>query len=277
MLEHTIGRVKAAIVFLGSPTRLNGAWIFEELLIAAVGMSILTLGMLALDDRTLGDESVWLKPFKFAVSFAVLFATLGVAAGRLSETWRRSRVIVASAAASAAAFAFEMTYISAQAARQEASHFNESTPFHAAMSNLMEHGATVLMGTIAVVGIVVWADREARVGPGLRLGIGLGFLLTTVLTGWVAGELAGNGGRYVGVPGDVHARLPLLGWSMEIGDLRPAHFLALHAMQVLPLVGLMADRNGAPVRSIWMAAVLYAIFTTMIYFQALRGIPLISV
>ena len=276
MVQDTIAKVRTAVVVIGSRTGLDGARTLAGLAIAAMGMSVLTLGMLMLDDRTLGDEPVWLKPFKFAVSFAVLFATLGFAAVRLSESWRRSRLIIACAVASAAAFGFEMSYIAAQAARQEASHFNESTPFHAAMYALMGHGATVLMASIAVVGILVWADRAARLGPGLRLGILLGFLLTTLFTAWVAGELAGNGGRYVGDPGPMHARLPFLGWSMEVGDLRPAHFLALHAMQVLPIVGHVADRHRLPGHSVWMAAVLYAIFTTMVFFQALRGIPLIS-
>lgn len=138
----------------------------------------------------------------------------------------------------------------------------------------MGHGATALMATIAVVGVVVWSDREARLAPGLRLGLGL--LLTTALTTWVAGELAGDGGPIVGAPSDGHARLPLLGWSMEIGDLRPAHFLALHAMQVLPLAGHLADRSGASIRSVWIAAVLYAILTAIVLHQALLGIPLIS-
>ena len=276
MMYNAISRLMDIRTVLVYPTRVNGAHVFEALAIGAIGMSILTLGLFAIDDRTLAGEPVWLKPFKFALSFAILFATLGFAAGRLSETWRRSRLIVTSGAAAGAAFSFEMSYIAAQAARQEAPHFNESTPFHTAMHGLMGHGATALMATIAVVGVVVWSDREARLGQGLRLGLGLGFLLTTVLTSWVAGELAGNGGRYVGVPSDAHARLPLLGWSMEIGDLRPAHFLALHAMQVLPLAGHLADRNGSSVRSFWMAAVLCAILTTLIFHQALRGIPLIS-
>lgn len=276
MSEWHIERFRVALIVLSYPTRLDGARLFGQLAVAAIGMSVLTLGMLALDDRTIGDEGVWLKPFKFSVSFAVLFATLGFAARRLSHTWRMSWMILAGAAASATAFAFEMAYISAQAARQEASHFNESTPFHETMYGLMGTGASALILTIAMVGIAVWADRDARVAPGLRLGIGLGFLLTAVLTTWVAGELAGNGGRYVGVPGDDHARIPLLGWSMEAGDLRPAHFFALHAMQVLPLAGYLADRFGASRRSLWMAAVLYAIFTMVVFLQALRGAPLLS-
>lgn len=276
MLAQNIERLRAALIFVSFPTLVDGARLFHGLAIAALGMTVLTLGMLGLDDRTVAGEAVWLKPFKFSVSFAVLFGTLGFAAGRLSHSWRMSWIILAGAVASAAAFAFEMAYISAQAARQEASHFNESTPYHQMMYALMGTGATVLMVTIVIVGVAVWADRYARVGPGLKLGIGLGFLLTAVLTTWVAGELAGNGGRYVGLPGDGHSRIPLLGWSMEVGDLRPAHFFALHAMQVLPLAGHLADRYGAHRRSLWMAAVLYAIFTTVVFLQALRGAPLIS-
>jgi hypothetical protein len=92
----------------------------------------------------------------------------------------------------------------------------------------------------------------------------------------VAGELADNGGHNVGVPGDAQARLPLLGWSMEVGDLRAPHFFALHAMQVLPLLGHLVDRHCIPSRSLWMVAVLYAIFTTLVFLQALRGVPLIG-
>lgn len=276
MMYNASSRMKDVRAFLAYPTRVDGAHVFEALALGAIGMSILTLGLLAIDDRTLAGEPLWLGPFKFAVSFAVLFATLGFAAGRLSVTWRHSRLIVATAVASAGAFLLEISNIAAEAARQEASHFKESTPFDAAMHALTGYGVTALMATIAVVGIVVWSDREARLRPGLRLGLGLGFLLTTVLTSWVAGELADNGGHYVGVPSDAHARLALLGWWMEVGDLRPAHFFALHAMQVLPLLGCLMDRHCVPSRSLWMVAVLYAIFTTLVFLQALRGVPLVS-
>ncbi len=271
-MDHAIRAVRALLV---SPAPRDGAWLFGCLAVAAVVLTVLTLAMLALDDRMLGTESVWLKPLKFSVSFAVLFATLGVAAGNLSDTWRASWTVAATAVASAAAFVFEMAYIVAQAARREASHFNESTPFHALMYELMGVGATTLMGTIALVGIVAWLDRGARLGKGLRLGIGLGFVLTAVMTSWVAGELAGNGGRFVGPPSDTHARIPFLGWSREVGDLRPAHFLALHAMQVLPAAGYALDKRRASTRALWICAALYTLLTAWIFAQALQGIPLI--
>ncbi|MEM7717824.1 MAG: hypothetical protein AAF222_01350 [Pseudomonadota bacterium] len=258
------------------PSRFDAAHGFERLAFTAAGMTMLTLGMLALDGRMLGGEPVWLKPLKFAVSFGIFFATLAWVTAKLSSAWRNSWSLVGAAATSAAAFCFEMAYIGAQAARQEPSHFNETTPFHELMYGLMGTGATALMLTVGLVGIAALLDRDARLEPRLRLSITLGFLITVVLTFWIAGELAGNGGRYIGTPGTDHATLPLLGWSMEVGDLRPAHFFSLHAMQVLPVFGLLAHRLQLPLRSVWIATVLYASFTIMVFVAALQGIPLLS-
>jgi hypothetical protein len=246
------------------------------LAVAALGMGVLTLGMLALDDRLIDGEPVWLKPFKFAASFAVFFATLAAVSARLTDRWRRSWVLVVATMASAAAFTFEMAYIGAQAARAEASHFNETTPFHELMYSLMGTGASVLMATVTLLGIIAYADRGARMGPATRLAVSLGFGLTVILTLWVAGELAGNGGRHVGVPGPEARSLPILGWSREVGDLRPAHFLSLHMMQVLPVVGLLLDRNRRDPRLVWAFAALYAALTALVFFQALAGYPVIS-
>ncbi|MFN8704309.1 MAG: hypothetical protein ACK5XB_22015 [Rhodospirillales bacterium] len=274
-MRRAADAIRALGMILRSSAPYDGARLFGRLAAAAAGSTFLTLGMLAFDDRTLDAENVWLKPLKFSVSFAVLFATLGFVAHKLSDPWRASWTVVAAAIASAAALVFEMVYIVAQAARREASHFNESTPFHALMYGLMGVGASTLMAAIALVGIVAWLDRGARLGKGVRLGVGLGFLLTAVMTSWVAGELAGNGGRYVGLPSDTHARIPFLGWSREVGDLRPAHFFALHAMQVLPAAGYALDKCRASTRALWICAALYTLLTASIFAQALQGIPLI--
>lgn len=269
-------QIRSAVEALARPTRFDAARWFDGLFFAALGMTMLTLGMYAIDDRMLNGEPVWLKPFKFAVSFAILFVTLAWASKKLSGPWRKSLVLVSGAGASAAAFFFEMSYISAQAARQELSHFNETTPFHEMMYGLMGTGATVLMLTVSIVAVAILMDRDARIDQCLRLSIGLGFLLTVGLTFWVAGELAGNGGRYIGTPSVDGSKVPIVGWSMEVGDLRPAHFFALHAMQVLPALGYVASRFGLSQRLLWIATVLYASFTILVFMTALRGIPLIS-
>jgi hypothetical protein len=66
-----------------------------------------------------------------------------------------------------------------------------------------------------------------------------------------------------------------LGWSAAEGDLRPAHFLALHLMQALPLAGLMFGRLGWSSRAEIVTAVAYAGVTLAVHGQALAGNPLI--
>ena len=275
MLDIGLQRLRTATNALVLPTRFDAALWFQRLTLGAIGMTFLTLGMLFFDERMISAELVWLKPFKFAVSFTILFATLSWATTRLSSPWRTSWVLVGAAGASGAAFVFEMGYIGAQAARQELSHFNNSTPFHEMMYGLMGVGATALLLSVGLVGLATWADQNARFDPPLRLSVVLGFLMTVVLTFWVAGELAENG-RYIGVPADNSARLPILGWSMDVGDLRPAHFFSLHAMQALPACGWLASRLSYSPRVVWIAALLYAGFTITVFLAALQGVPLVS-
>jgi hypothetical protein len=275
--ETRLGRATDALSTLLDRTwPMDGAAAFRALAIAALGMTALTLGMMAIDTRMLGVEPVWLKPLKFSLSFALLFATLSLVVGRFTDRWRHNVILGLAVLAAAAAFAFEMAYIGAQAARGEASHFNETTAFHEAMYSLMGLGASALMCTIATVGVAAWLDRGARFGDATRIAIVVGLLGTVALTLLVAGELAGNGGRYVGTPTEGGPRLPFVGWSMEVGDLRPAHFLALHMMQAVPLLGLLSDRRGFGLAPVLVGAALYTAVTLVVFFQALQGIPLIS-
>jgi hypothetical protein len=130
---------------------------------------------------------------------------------------------------------------------------------------------------VGVLGWIVRRDKNADLGVALREGIWLGFLLSFCLTMIVAAYLSAMTGHHVGVHPEGAPTLPLFGWSGVTGDLRPAHFLSLHAMQALPLLGLWLDRRGvaAPLRAIRLAAAGYSVLTFGIFAQGLLGMPLV--
>ena len=223
----------------------------------------------------LDGANLWDKPLKFAVSFAVYFATLALVADRLSETARHGWVMRGAVAAAIFAAVAEMGYIFVMAGRGMRSHFNDTAPIYQIFYSLMGLGALMLVLAVAATGVVAFRDKAARLGPGLRLGVLVGFTGSTVLTLITAGLLANNAGHFVGVPSPGAAMLPLFGWSAEVGDLRPAHFLALHAMQAIPLVGMLADRRGVSARIVLPAALIYLVLVMAVFAQALMGLPLI--
>jgi hypothetical protein len=248
---------------------------------ATVGLSlalvVIYLPGLYLDPRMVDGAGVWVKPMKFALSFILLSGTLALITTRMSPKPRESFWMRAAAAAIALGFVGEMAYMSVQAGLGEPSHFNVGTPYHAAMYTLMAIGATGIMLGIAVIGICFWRDAQARSGAGLKLGVLIGLLGATVLTLITAFHLGGNGGHFVGVPSAGAAVVPLFGWSAEVGDLRPAHFMALHMMQAIPLLGLMLDR-AAPDKAragVVAGAVIWTVLTFAIFAQAILGLPLI--
>jgi hypothetical protein len=74
--------------------------------------------------------------------------------------------------------------------------------------------------------------------------------------------------------------LPLIGWSAAHGDLRVAHFVGLHALQVLPLLAwVLARRTGLDARTrarlVRVAGSAYAALVALLAWQALRGQALV--
>jgi hypothetical protein len=193
----------------------------------------------ALDPRQLGDEGVWIKPLKFHAALAVYLGTLALFARWLPRglTDRQSwRVFVAVVGACVVA---ELVWIGGAASLGVASHFNTTSPFWAATYSLMGVAAVTLTSAAGVMGVLIW--RAGTLPQVWREALGLGLVLTFMLTVITAGTMASGTGHHIGTP-VTGARVPLMGWSREVGDLRIAHFLATHALHAVPLAGFTGSR-----------------------------------
>ncbi|MFK7916369.1 MAG: hypothetical protein AB8B93_20825 [Pseudomonadales bacterium] len=229
------------------------------------------------DSRTLFDISVWIKPFKFYLSSGVYFVTLVLLAALMPAQYfatLRGRIMVWLAVL---CMWFELGYITLQAALGEASHFNGSTALHANMYSLMGVGAVMLVVVVAWLGLEIARQRGIR-SP-LLLAVVLGTLLTFALGGGFGGVLGSNGGHWVGECRSDAGGLPFFGWSTRCGDLRASHFFGLHAMQVIPLLGLAAQRwlsRALGFVVVVVGSTAYAGLSVATFVQAMNGQPLLS-
>jgi hypothetical protein len=140
----------------------------------------------------------------------------------------------------------------------------------AALYGLMGLFAVVLTSASLALGIAIWRNPATGLAPAMHLSIALGLILTFILTLTAAGTLSSLPGHHVGVP-VTHAALPILGWSREVGDLRTAHFVATHALHVIPLAGFTGSRMFVIGTSIVYTAGVAALMAL-----AFAGLPLIG-
>jgi hypothetical protein len=266
-----------------SPASLLRAASAQRLLLLALGFQIAlavpSLIAFGIDDRLLNGISVWIKPLKFQLSLAVMMATLLWLLPLIDERALASRGLWLAACTAAMTAMGEIAYITLQAARGRASHFNDSTLIEATMYSIMGIAAALLVLSALVIGVYILTRPSPLAPMGLRLGGGWGLILGAILTLITAfalgsGQIGGPGHWVGGVRTDVGG-LPLFGWSRTGGDLRVPHFFATHIMQALPILGLALDRVapdqaklGIAVGTLASIAVVGATFV-----QAIRAVP----
>ena len=277
----------------GLKTILEHHWRADRLLTATglfllAALAAFSLGVV-LDSRVVTGAPVWLKPAKFAASTAIYSFTLAWVFRFLGD-WPRTRRVVGRL--TAAIFVIEVGIIALQAARGTASHFNTATLLDSVLFSVM--GAGIVTQTIAsgFVAVALWRQRFAdrAVGWALRLGMTLtivgaltGGLMTRPTSDQIAAarvtqQMPVSGAHTVGVP-DGGPGLPGVGWSTRHGDLRVAHFVGLHALQLLAAVLLLlpvAWSARRRVRTILMASASHAALFAILLWQALRGEPLVT-
>jgi len=186
------------------------------------------------DARTLREVGIWIKPMKFMAATAV-FAWTTVWVTQLVNTavthgqaYKRISLLLFVTSL------FEVVYITYQASHGAASHYNTSDPWHAFMFGLMAVAAVGLTASQGWLAWEIWKTRRTSRLTVTSWGVIIGLMFTFVLS-TVSGFMLGGNQPPAG-PG-----LPVVGWHLH-HDIRPSHFLGVHAQQLIPLWGIFVDR-----------------------------------
>lgn len=274
-------RAFAARLWTAEPL-LTGTGLFMAALLLPFAAGIL------MDPREITGAPAWLKPAKFAASTAIYSLTLAWIFTYLPG-WTRTRRVVGRV--TALTFLLEVAIIGWQAWRGTTSHFNVATPLDTTLFAVM--GTAIVIQTIAsaAVAVALWRQRLADRALGWALRLGMVITIVGASTGGLmtrptsdqltearaTGRMAVAGAHTVGGP-DGGAGLPVTGWSRQHGDLRVPHFIGLHAMQLLPMLPLIALRRKnetARIRLTVAAGAAYAVVFVALLIQALWGIPVL--
>jgi hypothetical protein len=263
---------------------------------AVAGSAVLlvaTILLSVLDSRLITGAPAWVKPMKFAIS-TILYA--GTLAWMLSFVTGQPRLVRWIGGLTALGFLVELVGISLQAARGVRSHFNVGTVFDGAIFSLMGTFVMVIWVMNIVTAVLLMRQKmdDQPFAWALRLGllvtaVGsiLGFLMTMPTSGQLAAMQAGEvvsivGAHSVGVA-DGGAGLPFVGWSTAGGDIRVAHFVGLHALQIIPLLGIFVNRrfrqrlsDGRRTALVFVGGLGYLGLVLLLLWQALRAQPLIA-
>jgi len=226
---------------------------------------VLALLMVLMTDRQVMGINAWIKPLKFFLSIGIFNWTMALylsylPAGRATAIrWYSWMVVIV--------FFIELVIIAGQAARGQLSHYNVSTPLNGALFSLM--GVAILTLTTWTAVTATWffkSNVPQELHAGYWWGIRLGIVLFCLFS-YEGMVMARNLQHTVGAP-DGGEGLPLVNWSKKHGDLRIAHFVGMHALQVLPLLGYFLLRRPAEIIA---AAVVYASGSLWLFLRAMAG------
>jgi hypothetical protein len=250
-----------------------------------VGFSLLAMAIPAMlimpfDNRLILGINPWIKPLKFMLSGGLYVLTMAWLLDYFRQTPRKIRQYSFWIGCS---MLVEIGLIIIQAIRGVPSHFNITSLSNILIFNTM--GIFILINTIIIVLIIGDLFRlqaqENLISPDMLWAIRLGTILF-LLGSIEAGFMLRINAHTVGAP-DGGAGLPFLNWSRSFGDLRVAHFIGLHAIQLLPLLVLLnqkysvfTSQNGK-LSLVCLGSLLIFSLLTFTLWQALNQMPLVAI
>jgi hypothetical protein len=237
---------------------------------------VATIFLVVFDGRQVMGVNTWVKPMKFMFSLTLYLWTIAWFSAYVNRPRWRIRTI---SIVIAVVVVVETACLLIQAGRGTTSHYNVATDFDAAIFQTMGIMIYIdmLMGFFL---LLMFSKPRVSLEPLYVWGIRLGLVL--FLAGGLVGTvMIANNAHTFGAP-DGGPGLPILNWSTVAGDMRIAHGLALHGLQVIPFVAYLiarAPRMSSPLRKYGVFGVFVACYCLAVYgtfAQALAGVPLIT-
>lgn len=217
-------------------------------------------------DVQVNNINAYIKPLKFYISIGIFCWTMGW----LLHYLQLPKKVRAYNIMAVIIFTFESFVITWQAANGRLSHFNITNPLYSMLFSLMGVAIVLLTVWTAYMGYLFFRRKNLEIPKpylwGIRMGI-LCFVIFAMEGGVMAGLLAHTVGGADGSRG-----LPLVNWSREHGDLRIAHFLGMHTLQIFPLFGYYFAKTS---KAVIIFSVVYMILVFTVLAEALMGLPLV--
>jgi hypothetical protein len=255
--ERHHGGAVGLLTELSTAARLRPAAAYQRLgylcAAALVLSGLLHVGVYLVDGGAWEGPLSWRKPIVFGLSFGVTLATLAWLLPFLRVRTVTGWVLMGVLSVTSLA---EVSLITLQTWRGVASHFNESTPFDAAVFSTM--GALVAVVGLATVFLAVRSFFPQDAPPSLAWAIRAGLVLMVVSQA-VGVQMIVEGGNTFG----------------SAGALKVPHAVTLHAVQVLPalavLLSLAHVSERTRLRTVGLGALGYALLIAATMLQTYDG------
>lgn len=234
---------------------------------------VIVLAVISLfDNQQILGVNRWIKPMKFAVSITIYLWTLAIYLTFVNKQRRAVKII---SYGTITMMTGEIILILMQAIRGTTSHFNIATPFDGIVFSMM--GLMIGVNTIlAIYLLFLYLKSNINLPKSIIWGMRLGIILV-LLASFEGGFMSGLSKHSVGVM-DGGEGLPLINWSTKGGDLRIAHFVGLHAFQIVPFFALILEKlrvNNSTYLTFGFAFAYFTLFS-FVFIQALFAKPLLS-